>query len=81
MKSAEYRDIIALIVRKSVKKAYPGLNNKKNEQIIMDLSREAAKAIHARMYGANVDGVESPLWRKDEPVTTANEILERANTQ
>lgn len=77
MKSAEYRDIIAMIVRKSVMKAFPGLNGRTNQRIIMDLSREAAKSIHARMYGANVDGVESPLWRKDEPTITATQILER----
>jgi len=28
------------------------------------------------MYGANVDGVESPIWRKEEPTIDAKDLLD-----
>lgn len=59
MKSVEYRSVIAKIVVNSIKKEFPGL--KKCE--LQKASINIARAIHARMYGANVDGVDSPIWR------------------
>lgn len=59
MKSVEYRSIIAQIVRNSLKKEYPGFK----KDTLNHLSGNIARAIHARMYGANVDGVDSPIWR------------------
>lgn len=59
MKSVEYRSIIGAIVRNSIKKRFPGLRQKE----LSEVSVVIARAIHARMYGANVDGVDSPIWR------------------
>lgn len=80
MDSEEYRSIIARIVRNSLKKEYPQLKLKSID------SREGicyaiARAIHARMYGANVDGVDSPIWHntmnhdRPEPKIDASELL------
>lgn len=62
MKSIEYRSIIAQIVRNSLKKEYPTLKLKMIDSK-EGLCYKIARAIHARMYGANVDGVDSPIWR------------------
>lgn len=70
MKSGEYRTIIRKIVRNALKRNFPGL---KNTNAVEEL---IAKNIHARMYGANVDGVDSPLWRDTElMIVTAKELL------
>lgn len=61
MQSREYKIVIATIVRKVFKKKYPKLD--KND--IKNMSAEIARAIHARMYGANVDSVASPIWRSE----------------
>lgn len=81
MRSQEYKSILATIIRNTLKKEFSCLHNK----ILLEASFKAAKAIHARMYGANVDGVETPIWRdhpfKDanftdaQPTKTAQEIL------
>lgn len=62
MKSVEYRAIIARIVRNSLRQEYPTLKLK-NLDDRNGISHKIARAIHARMYGANVDGVDSPIWR------------------
>lgn len=62
MKSQDYRNEISKIVRGVFLKKFPGL---KKQQLI-DASTLIARTVHARMYGANVDGVESPIWREDK---------------
>ena len=81
MNSADYRAEIRKIVITSIRKEFPGLKKKQLE----DAATSAARAIHARMYGANVDGVESPIWRDHpwtdpevramQPTKTAQELL------
>lgn len=80
MKSIEYRSIIKTIILNLMKRKFPGL--KKSQ--LDDLAYEVAKAVHARMYGTNVDGVESPIWRDHpfhsddnfvQPTKTAQELL------
>lgn len=82
MNSNDYRRFIKTIIKNSIRKKFPGL---KTVTLINEVSNEAAKAIHARFYGAAVDGVASPLWRDDEKYSsvfsdskatkTAQEIL------
>lgn len=71
MKSEEYRDAIRRIVKNAIRKQFPGLKQTETNT----LARYIARNIHARFYGANVDGVESPLWREVEPDVEATEIL------
>jgi hypothetical protein len=71
MKSWEYRDIIRVITKKAFKKRFPGLKEKQ----LNEVANTIAIAVHARMYGANVDGVESPLWRQEEPPVEAKDLL------
>ena len=59
MKSSEYRQILKTITRNTINRRFPGLKKK----CVEDVAMEIAKTIHARMYGANVDGVDSPIWR------------------
>ncbi len=68
MKSTEYREIIRRIVRSAIREVLPEL--KRGKEPLADL---IAKNIHARMYGANVDGVDSPLWQI-EGVTKAPKV-------
>ena len=70
MKSYEYREIVRTIVRQSMRKLLPGIKHKK------EMADLIAKNVYARLYGANVDNVDSPLWRKIEPSVTAKELLE-----
>lgn len=74
MKSQEYREIIRRIVRSAVREVLPELKRGKE-----DLADIVAKNVHARMYGANVDGVDSPLWQIDGgakgPTVDAAELL------
>lgn len=72
MKSWEYRDIIRVITKKALKRRYPQLQSKQ----LNCVANTIAIAIHARMYGANVDGVESPLWRQEEPPIEAKDLLD-----
>lgn len=82
MKSQDYRSIVSKIVKAIIRKKAPGL--KKN--VIDEISAEAAKNVHARMYGADVDGVASPIWRDHDrfkaeigdmqPIKTAQELLD-----
>lgn len=80
MLSQEYRSLISKMIRNGMKKKFPGL--KKN--ILDEAATEIARTIHARFYGADVDGVGSPIWRdhittaecnRGQPTLTANEIL------
>lgn len=78
MRSSEYREIIRKITLSAVRKRFPSLKNPKE---VKELANTIAINIHARMYGANVDGVDSPLWRDCEgewsqPDKTAQVILE-----
>jgi hypothetical protein len=69
------------MIRNAVKKKFPGLKQTK----VSEVASEVAIAIHARFYGSNVDGVESPIWRDDtrhpdwykdkQPTKTAEELL------
>lgn len=59
MESAKYRQIIRGMTARVIKKHFPNL---KSENIVQKCAKEVAANIHARMYGANVDGVASPIW-------------------
>lgn len=80
MTSKEYKSLIARIIRNSLKKEYPQLKLKGIDQD-EGVCHKIARAIHARMYGANVDGVDSPIWHntmdhdRPEPATEAKELL------
>ena len=71
MKSYEYRKIIRVITKKALKRRFPQLKNLQ----LNEVANTVAITIHARMYGANVDGVDSPLWRKEEPDIDAKDLL------
>lgn len=77
MKSAEYRRMIKLISSKAIKQHFPGLK----EREVIGASVLIARNVHALLYGANVDKVDSPLWRDDpnyifsQPNVEANELL------
>ena len=75
MNSREYRAIIARISRVLIKKHFPEFRRNENE--LMLFSSELARNVHARMYGANVDGVDSPIWNSEEnpPLIEAAELL------
>lgn len=65
-----------------MKRKFPGLNKAQLDA----LAKDAAIAVHARFYGAQVDGVASPIWRDDlkyqdmyakcQPTKTAQELLD-----
>jgi len=71
MRSEEYRNFIRIITKKALHKRFPQLEQRHLNEVAVTI----AKAIHARFYGANVDGVESPIWRKEEPTIEAKELL------
>lgn len=74
MKSGEYRDIIRKITINALFKRFPGLEKK----LLREVSSIVAINVHARLYGANVDGVDSPLWQNDtsiKPNVDASELL------
>lgn len=75
MTAKEYRQIVRVIVKNVLRKEFPGL---KKPDAVIDL---IAKNIHARLYGANVDGVDSPLWlpeiKPNFPNVDAQTLLER----
>lgn len=82
MNSHDYRHVIRVIIKNSIKKKVPGLK----KQILEEVASEIAINVHARLYGAHVEGVASPLWREDYeflkdfpdvlPKKTAQEILD-----
>lgn len=80
MLSREYRSLISKIISNGIKRKFPGLK----KQVLDEAAIEIAKVVHARLYGADVDGVGSPIWRDHEstadcnrgqPDKTAEEIL------
>lgn len=72
LKSDEYRRIVKTIVKAVIKKGATHIR----AQDADIMATMVARNIHARMYGANVDGVNSPLWRCDcEPDIDATELL------
>jgi len=74
MYSREYRSTIRTIVRNVMRRKFPGIKL----SVLDEATKEIAANVHARFYGANVDGVGSPLWRrKDEglPTASAEELL------
>jgi len=81
MNSREYRAIIARISRVLIKRHFPEFRRNENE--LMLFSSELARNVHARMYGANVDGVDSPIWQdvdrindnRAKPCIEASELL------
>jgi hypothetical protein len=82
MQSVIYKRTIRSIIRNVMRKKFPGLKDKQ----LADALTEISIAIHARFYGAAVDGVASPIWRDDrkyqelfsdgQPTLTAQEILD-----
>lgn len=64
MRTGEYRDIIRKITRAAIKNRFPGLKRNQEVEEVADL---IAKNVHARLYGANVEGVDSPIWQTDPP--------------
>lgn len=82
MNSKDYRRTIRTIVKNTIRKGFPGLKDK----VLNETTAKIAVAIHARFYGAAVDGVASPIWRDDSkysalfsdghPTKTAQEILD-----
>ena len=80
MRSEDYRKDISRMIRNGMRKKFPGLKSK----VLLEASAEIARSIHAKFYGADVDGVGSPIWRDDprvaecnrgQPVKTAAELL------
>ncbi len=82
MHSTEYRRFIRTMIRNAIRKKFPGLKQVQ----VNEVATEVAVAIHARFYGSNVDGVESPIWRDDarhpdwyenkQPTKTAKELMD-----
>ena len=82
MQSSDYRRFVRTMIRTAIKRKFPGLKQVQ----VNEVATEVAVAIHARFYGANVDGVESPIWRDDtrhpewykdkQPNKTAKELLD-----
>lgn len=81
MTSKEYKILIRFITKNVIRKQFPGVNKKAVENAATII----AKNVHARFYGANVDGVDSPIWRDDgneywpdgfkQPTIDANQLL------
>lgn len=77
MNSRDYKVIIRTISFNALKKRFPGLDKKH----MIEVAATIALNIHARMYGANVDGVDSPIWQtcldndKPQPKVDAKELL------
>lgn len=42
------------------------------KSILLEASAEIARSVHARLYGADVDGVGSPIWRDHESTADCN---------
>lgn len=58
MNSREYKAILRTIAFNLLKKRFPTLDKKH----LTEVAYAIGVNIHARMYGANVDGVDSPIW-------------------
>jgi hypothetical protein len=82
MQSRDYRRFVRTIIKNSIRKKFPGLK----QALVEEVAAEASVAIHARFYGAAVDGVASPIWRDDpnyamaftdaKPTKTAQDLLD-----
>lgn len=78
MNSQDYKAIIRKISFNLLKKRFPGLEKKHIEEV----ARMIGLNVHARMYGANVDGVDSPIWNiymdnnRPEPKIDAKDLLD-----
>ena len=74
MESRFYRLRVRQIVGGVLRKRFPGLNKEASKKA----AEEIAINVHACMYGANVDGVASPIWRNSDeglPTKDASELL------
>lgn len=81
MKSQDYKSNIKKIIRNVMRRKFPGLK----KEVLDVAAQEISIGIHARMYGSQVDGVASPIWRDDlkyqdmyekcQPTKTAQELL------
>lgn len=63
MKSQDYRNAVESIARGQLVKALPGLKRAQ----ITTISKQIAIFTHARLYGADVENVASPLYRDMYP--------------
>lgn len=77
MTSKQYKMLVAGIVRGAMRKFYPGIKQSKPKHGTEpgpgnEIGSFVARAIHARMYGANVEGADSPLYHNERNVT--NEV-------
>ena len=82
MNSKAYRVIISTISYRLIKKQFPGLEKTRLRAIAVEIARN----IHARMYGANVDGVDSPIWAdqshcKPRPLKDAAQLLKESENE
>lgn len=75
MRASEYRELVRIMVKNTLNKRFPSLN----KNALNEAANVVALNIHARFYGANVDNVDSPLWRASgefkAPDVDAIEIL------
>ena len=75
MRADTYRELIRNIIKNVLIKRFPGLN----KSALNEAANVIALNIHARFYGANVDDVDSPLWRASgefkEPKVDAVELI------
>ena len=58
MKSSDYRRVVEALANSVIRKKLPGIKVQVRKEIV----KQIAVAVHARMYGADVDGVTSPLY-------------------
>lgn len=72
MLASEYREIIRTITKNILNKRFPGLN----KTALKEASDLIAKNVHSRFYGCNVDGVPSPLWRREDDIEPTIEAVE-----
>ncbi len=82
MNSRDYRVIIKRISLNLLKKRFPGLDKK----LICEVATDIARNVHARMYGANVDGVDSPIWADQnhippKPLVNAAQLLKESENE
>lgn len=79
MQGTVYRAKIKKLILVAINTKLPGLKQA-DKKVISEL---AAKLIHAKLYGAEVDNVQSPIWRdlwaqtddSYNPTKTAEQIL------
>lgn len=77
MRGDRYRERIRGIAKAVLQKRFPGLKKKEVEEAVSTI----AVGVHAALYGANVDGVESPIWRQiyapeRQPDVDASKIIQ-----